>query len=89
MPDNALNILICMGSSCFSRGNNRNIEVLQQVASAASQDSSCTLSGHLCQDQCKDGPNIVINGCVYHQVDPVSLLALINHHRREKEGCVR
>ena len=29
-PEPLNSITICMGSSCFSRGNNRNIEVIQE-----------------------------------------------------------
>ena len=36
MPETPVtNITICMGSSCFSRGNNRNIEVIQDYLASA------------------------------------------------------
>lgn len=81
MPDPTLDVVICMGSSCFCRGNNRNIEVLRDVLAPLPKES-CRLVGHLCQDRCKDGPNIVINGTAYRDIDPVSLVALIRHHQK-------
>lgn len=75
-----LEITICMGSSCFSRGNNRNIEVLQDVLQRSGTAARCQLVGHLCQGQCKSGPNIMINGKLYSDVDPVALVTILNHH---------
>jgi len=73
-----LEIVICMGSSCFSRGNNRNIEVIESVLASGTARTCCQLQGHLCQDLCKLGPNIVINGHVHHEVDPVTLMTLLH-----------
>jgi len=69
-------IEICMGSSCFSRGNNRNIEVIQKHL-ASSGPSPAHLSGHLCLNQCKAGPNVTVDGRVYHAVDPAVMSTLL------------
>ena len=74
------NITICMGSSCFSRGNSRNIEVIQHYLSSHSLPSAVNLSGHLCQGHCKSGPNVDINGKLYHEVDPIVIIGLLNHY---------
>jgi NADH:ubiquinone oxidoreductase subunit E len=76
----AANITICMGSSCFSRGNSRNIEVIQNYLGTHSLPSSVELSGHLCQGHCKSGPNVTINGKMYHEVDPIVIIGLMNHY---------
>ena len=73
------NISICMGSSCFSRGNNQNIEVLQESLAERTLPAGVELKGHLCEGHCKSGPNIVINGKTYHEVDPIVILGLLNH----------
>lgn len=79
MPDAAAQITICMGSSCFSRGNSRNIEVIQEFFKTRSLPASVELSGHLCEGCCKSGPNVAINGKMYHEVDPIVIIALLNH----------
>ena len=76
----AANITICMGSSCFSRGNSRNIEVIQNYLEGHSLPSTVELTGHLCQDHCKSGPNVTINGKMYHEVDPIVIIGLLNHY---------
>jgi len=77
-------IVICMGSSCFSRGNNRNIEVIQRFLKTREIPAGMELSGRLCEGHCKDGPNITINGKMYHGVDPIVITGLLNHHVREE-----
>ena len=80
MPDAPACITICMGSSCFSRGNSRNIEVIQNYLQTHSLPASVELSGHLCQGHCKSGPNVTINGKMYHEVDPIVIIGLMNHY---------
>jgi len=69
-----------MGSSCFSRGNNRNIEVIQEYLNSRDLPVGTELTGHLCQGQCKLGPNVTINGKMYHEVDPIVIIGLLNHY---------
>jgi NADH:ubiquinone oxidoreductase subunit E len=81
MPESpAATIAICMGSSCFSRGNSRNIEVLQEFLKARAPLPAVELVGHLCEGHCRSGPNITINGKMYHEVDPIVIIALLNHY---------
>ncbi|MGO8676297.1 MAG: (2Fe-2S) ferredoxin domain-containing protein [Limisphaerales bacterium] len=78
-------ITICMGSSCFSRGNNRNIEVIQDYLATKALSPGVELTGHLCQGHCKSGPNVTFNDKMYHEVDPIVIIALFNHYLdREK-----
>lgn len=79
-------ITICMGSSCFSRGNNRNIEVVQHFIAQNSLNASVDVRGHLCEGLCKSGPNLVIDGKLYQEVDPVAVAGLLNFHLAKKQG---
>jgi len=80
MPETpTTSITICMGSSCFSRGNGHNIEVIQNFLKSQSLPPSVELKGHLCEGQCKAGPNVTINNKMYHEVDPIVIIALLNH----------
>ena len=81
MPQQRLTtITLCMGSSCFSRGNNRNLEVVQNFLQANNLDASVITRGHLCEGMCQQGPNLTIDGAQYRQVDPITLVGLLNHH---------
>jgi NADH:ubiquinone oxidoreductase subunit E len=72
-------ITICMGSSCFARGNNRNIEVIQDYMGSGNLPAGVELVGHLCEGHCKAGPNVTVNSKMYHEVDPISIIGLLNH----------
>mgnify|MGYP002350872991 CR=1 FL=1 len=80
MNQTSVDITICMGSSCFSRGNNRNIEVIQSFLSSRHLPGSAELAGHLCEGRCKSGPNVSINGKEFHEVDPIVIIRLLNHY---------
>ena len=69
-----IHIIICMGSSCFSRGNNRNAELIE----SALGKGNCQLEGHLCHNLCTRGPNVTFNGKLYHEVDPVTMMTLLH-----------
>jgi NADH:ubiquinone oxidoreductase subunit E len=78
-PEPSATITICMGSSCFSRGNNRNIEVIQDYLNTRTLPAGVELNGHLCRNECCSGPNVTINGKTYHEVDPIVIIGLLNH----------
>lgn len=73
------NITLCLGSSCFSRGNSRNLEVVQDFMKSRNLPPAVELGGHLCEGHCKSGPNVTINGKLYHEVDPIVITALLHH----------
>ncbi len=81
-----LSITICMGSSCYSRGNRRNIEVIQKFLADEKQEATVQVVGHLCEDHCLQGPNVQIAGTIYHAVDSASVASLLHHHLKSQDG---
>ncbi len=76
---NTLRIAVCMGSSCYSRGNNgKAIEHLRHCAESAGFVPE--ISGHLCEDQCTQGPHITIEDTLYSNVQPSCFPELLKHH---------
>lgn len=72
-------IVVCMGSSCFSRGNNKNLEVIKDYIRKNNLNCSVNISGNLCEDKCSKGPNVKINERLYTDVEPNMLLEILNH----------
>ncbi len=70
-------ITVCMGSSCFSRGNALIAEVIQRYIDEHNLSESVCVRGCLCDGNCKDGPNIRINGKLFSQVTPENLDQLL------------
>jgi NADH:ubiquinone oxidoreductase subunit E len=80
MTQSPVEIVICMGSSCFSRGNSKNLGLIQDYLKSNDLQADVKLVGQLCQNLCKEGPNLVVNGQAYHRVDSSTLSSIL-------EGC--
>lgn len=61
-------IVICMGSSCFARGNDRNLVVIENFLARNGLESEVLLSGSRCEGNCPEGPNLRIDGKAFNQV---------------------
>ena len=58
-------IKICMGSSCYSRGNQENLERIERFLSEHQLRYDIDLRGSRCEGLCSDGPIIEINGQIH------------------------
>ena len=70
-------IALCMGSSCFARGNNSLLERLEDLLEERGWKDKVALSGLRCEDKCSEGPNIKIDGVLYQHLDDGVLLDLL------------
>lgn len=61
-------IKICMGSACFAKGNQENLEYIKQYMEDNNLSSEIKIIGALCENKCSDGPRIIINGKEYTKV---------------------
>ncbi len=64
-----LNISVCMGSSCFARGNNENLEFIEKYIKDNHLEAEIDITGTRCEGKCATGPNIFVNGIEYSEVD--------------------
>ena len=78
MAENKKTITICMGSSCFTRGNNINLKVIQKYLADHNLDARIHLTGSLCQEQCRKGPVIYLNEEIHTQVEVSDLPDLLD-----------
>lgn len=78
MSTRQLDVEICMGSSCFSRGNNKSLEIIQSFIKKGNLEARIQLRGCLCQNKCNSGPVIQINGVLYKEVYPVTVVDILN-----------
>ncbi len=68
MPDSIKEIVICLGSSCFARGNKKTLIRIQQYIKDHELEESVKFRGNHCFGKCKDGPVLTINGKEYKGV---------------------
>lgn len=79
-------IIICMGSSCFARGNGKNLEIIEQYLFQKGIKDQVILKGTLCEGQCTKGPNILINGKMFNKVDPADMETILQMELRPGEA---
>ena len=70
-------IKICMGSSCYARGNDENIETLENYINEHKEDSKIELIGLRCTNKCEKGPIIIINGKEYCNISYLELKKIL------------
>ncbi|MGW8315154.1 MAG: NAD(P)H-dependent oxidoreductase subunit E [Bacteroidales bacterium] len=68
MPTLKKEITICMGSSCFSRGNKRTLPLIQSYLKHHHLEEEVVLKGNHCFSRCSEGPVLKIEGRIYTQV---------------------
>lgn len=71
-------IVICLGSSCFARGNNKNLEFIQEYLMVNDLKAKITFKGQLCSQQCSKGPVVIIDGEMFTDVNKTKLMEILN-----------
>jgi len=79
-------IKICMGSSCFRRGNRKNLEYIERYLEENDCTAEVELVGSRCEEQCRKGPNLQINGQMFHEVNLEILVDLLERFVGNKSG---
>lgn len=66
-------IIICQGSSCFSRGNKENLQAIQSFLSTKNLPVEIIFKGQLCTSNCQQGPVILVDDNLFTDVTPESV----------------
>lgn len=75
---NKLTITVCMGSSCFARGNAEILAMIEEVLHQKKKEDRVDLRGSRCEGKCAMGPHIKINGLPYPEMSPDRLKSLLS-----------
>ena len=70
-------IKICMGSACFAKGNQENLEYIKEFIKENNLDAKIKILGSLCENKCSIGPRIYIDDKEYTQVTRGALINLM------------
>lgn len=73
---------ICIGSSCFARGNAENVKIVEDFIAerGLSDELDIELSGGLCTNNCPDGPVVIVNEKIYKHVNADVMQEIIEHY---------
>ncbi len=80
-------ILICLGSSCYSRGNAENLKTIKDFLVSRDIESRINFRGHLCNEMCNKGPVIEIDDIVFEEVTQSNLPTILTNHF-DKAVCI-
>ena len=70
-------IKICLGSSCFSRGNKTTLQVIQKYLKDHGLERDVILKGMHCFNNCSAGPVMKIGNKLYEQVSSETVLEIL------------
>lgn len=76
-------IKICLGSSCFSRGNKQTLQIIQKYLKDRHLDREIVLKGNHCFSDCSAGPVLKIGSRVYEQVSKDNILEILDEEFRD------
>ena len=79
-------VTICMGSSCFARGNEKNLAVCEKFLAdrGLKDETDLELAASLCTGTCARGPVVIVDGKTFTNVDPGVMLDIMQKTFPEK-----
>lgn len=78
MKNKTKQISVCMGSSCFARGNDKNLNFLESYIKENPGILSLDLYGTRCKNECSQGPVLTVGNKTYSKVTLKTLKKIIN-----------
>jgi len=68
---------ICLGSSCFSRGNEDVVMFVREYLKKNHLEDKVVFKGARCMGLCSNGPNLTINGLTFEGVTLSKIEAIL------------
>jgi len=73
-------LILCLGSSCYSRGNQYVLEVVKQYIKDHNLKDEVDFRGQLCTGNCSHGPVMKINDVKHENVDTNNIQKILDQH---------
>lgn len=71
-------IMICLGSSCFSRGNRVSLNIISTYLKEHHLEDKVFFHGHRCFGKCEKGPMLKIDSNEYEHVAPGQVIKILD-----------
>lgn len=81
--DKKINITVCLGSSCFARGNEEHLNFIESYVEENNLDADVDIAGSRCEGICAQGPNITIDGTLYSGITSEKLKEILDKVRNQ------
>lgn len=73
-------IVICLGSSCFSRGNKKTLQAISEFLKSHKMEDEIYFHGAHCFDHCDKGPVLKIDDTIYEHVTKEKAIAILEEY---------
>ena len=77
-PEEKTEIVICLGSSCFARGNKQNVKIIQNFIKEKGIEHKVSFRGRHCFGNCDNGPSLTIGEKQIDHLNSDNLLEILN-----------
>ena len=77
-------LVICLGSSCFARGNKQLVRIVNNYLLDRSLLNEVHFHGERCFGHCAAGPSLKLDGIIKEKLDEESVIAILDEFFREK-----
>ena len=71
-------VVICLGSSCFARGNKQLVKIVNDYLRDRNLLSEVRFRGERCFGQCASGPSLKLDGILKENLDEESVIAILD-----------
>ena len=75
---NKTEIVICLGSSCFARGNKKIVNIIKQYLKENKLEDVVYFHGNHCTGNCNEGPVVLINNVTFRFVNEESIVEILD-----------
>jgi NADH:ubiquinone oxidoreductase subunit E len=78
MDFNKKEVVICLGSSCFARGNKLLVRIVNDYLRDRNLVNDVRFHGERCFGQCSVGPSLKLEGKLMEKLDEESVIAVLD-----------
>jgi len=71
-------VVICLGSSCFARGNKQLVKIVNDYLRDRNLLNDVRFHGERCFGQCAVGPSLKLDGILKERLDEESLIVVLD-----------
>ncbi len=78
MEINKKEVVICLGSSCFARGNKQLVKIVNNYLNDRNLLNEVRFHGERCFGQCAAGPSLKLDGILKERLDEDSVIEALD-----------
>ncbi len=71
-------IMLCMGSSCFARGNKKMYALINEYLIKNKLKEKVEFLGNHCLGNCSNGPNLKINDVIFENISQENIVEILD-----------